>query len=98
MHFFEIFLPKNLVMSKKSSTFAPAFEKKPLLNGVMVALQILVLSVWVRVLVEQQRNNHRLVVVSFCLNLWTRIHLSGVPAKLYFVVRAQLIRVTTLKT
>ena len=55
MHFFEIFLPKNLVMSKKSSTFAPAFEKKTLLNGVMVALQILVLSVWVRVLVEQQK-------------------------------------------
>ena len=68
MHFFEIFLPKNLVMSKKSSTFAPAFEKCQmtnikcqmtnincaLLNGVMVALQILVLSVWVRVLVEQQ--------------------------------------------
>ena len=26
-----------------------------MLNGVMVALQILVLSVWVRVLVEQQR-------------------------------------------
>ena len=41
-------------MSKKSSTFAPAFEKA-LLNGVMVALQILVLSVWVRVLVEQQK-------------------------------------------
>ena len=40
-------------MSEKSSTFAPAFEKR-LLNGVMVALQILVLSVWVRVLVEQQ--------------------------------------------
>jgi hypothetical protein len=28
MHFFVFFLPKNLVMSKKSSTFAPAFEKK----------------------------------------------------------------------
>ena len=28
MHFFCIFLPKNLVISKKSSTFAPAFEKK----------------------------------------------------------------------
>ena len=28
---------------------------KALLNGVMVALQILVLSVWVRVLVEQQK-------------------------------------------
>jgi len=26
-HFFCIFLRKNLVMSKKSSTFAPAFEK-----------------------------------------------------------------------
>jgi len=26
MHFFDIFLPKYLVMSKKSSTFAPAFE------------------------------------------------------------------------
>jgi hypothetical protein len=28
MHFFFIFLQKNLVMSKKSSTFAPAFESK----------------------------------------------------------------------
>ena len=28
MHFFEKKLPKNLVMSKKSSTFAPAFEKE----------------------------------------------------------------------
>ena len=30
-----------------------------LLNGVMVALQILVLSVWVRVLVEQQKESSR---------------------------------------
>ena len=46
-------------MSEKSSTFAPAFEKRALflLNGVMVALQILVLSVWVRVLVEQHRRD-----------------------------------------
>ena len=28
MHFFCIFLLKYLVMSKKSSTFAPAFEKQ----------------------------------------------------------------------
>ena len=28
MHFFEKKLPKNLVNSKKSSTFAPAFEKQ----------------------------------------------------------------------
>ena len=28
LQFFEKKLPKNLVMSKKSSTFAPAFEKK----------------------------------------------------------------------
>ena len=27
MHFFEKKMLKNLVMSKKSSTFAPAFEK-----------------------------------------------------------------------
>ena len=27
LQFFEKKLPKNLVMSKKSSTFAPAFEK-----------------------------------------------------------------------
>ena len=47
---------KNLVISKKSSIFAAAFEKI-LLNGVMVALQILVLSVWVRVLVEQHRRD-----------------------------------------
>ena len=31
--------------------------RKRLLNGVMVALQILVLSVWVRVLVEQHRRD-----------------------------------------
>ena len=51
-------MQKNLHNSKKSSTFAPAFEKEHLillLNGVMVALQILVLSVWVRVLVEQHK-------------------------------------------
>ena len=47
---------KNLRISEKSSTFAPAFKKR-LLNGVMVALQILVLSVWVRVLVEQHRRD-----------------------------------------
>ena len=28
MHFFEKKMPKNLVISKKSSTFAPAFEKQ----------------------------------------------------------------------
>jgi len=28
MHFFEKKMPKNLHMSKKSSTFAPAFEKE----------------------------------------------------------------------
>ena len=28
MHFFCIFLPKYLVISKKSSTFAPAFERE----------------------------------------------------------------------
>ena len=36
MHFFCIFLRKNLVMSKKSSTFAPAFEKKT--TGAVVQL------------------------------------------------------------
>ena len=54
-NFFALFLWKNLVVSKKSSTFALAFEgRRTLPNGVMVALQILVLSVWVRVLVWQQ--------------------------------------------
>ena len=53
-NFFALFLWKNLVVSKKSSTFALAFEERRTLpNGVMVALQILVLSVWVRVLVWQ---------------------------------------------
>ena len=28
MHFFALFLPKHLVISKKSSNFAPAFEKE----------------------------------------------------------------------
>ena len=40
--------------------------KKVLLNGVMVALQILVLSVWVRVLVEQQKR--RGFGLFFCFN------------------------------
>ena len=92
-------MQKNLRISKKSSTFAPAFEKRALckslgdvnqqsvcgpksalLNGVMVALQILVLSVWVRVLVEQQK---RAITIwwlfFFCLNLWTRTHHLGSP-------------------
>ena len=30
LHFFCIFSSKNLVISKKSSTFALAFEKKPI--------------------------------------------------------------------
>ena len=30
VHFFCIFSPKNLVISKKSSTFALAFEKEPI--------------------------------------------------------------------
>ncbi len=64
-------MQKYLAVSKKSSTFAPAFEKQSispsgeLLNGVMVALQILVLSVWVRVLVEQQKKSDYLSVVAF---------------------------------
>ena len=72
-------MQKNLHNSKKSSTFAPAFEKcqmadtqSALLNGVMVALQILVLSVWVRVLVEQQKMTSLVEVIFCCLNLWTR--------------------------
>ena len=63
MQVFSKKMQKNLHMSEKSSTFAPAFEKQArllpnaMLNGVMVALQILVLSVWVRVLVEQHRRD-----------------------------------------
>ena len=38
MHFFSIFLPKNLVMSKKSSTFALAFEKQSNYRGAVVQL------------------------------------------------------------
>ena len=40
---------------QKKAVFLHPLSKKALLNGVMVALQILVLSVWVRVLVEQHR-------------------------------------------
>ena len=54
MYIFCVFFEKYLHNSEKSCTFASAFTEKLLLNGVMVALQILVLSVWVRVLVEQQ--------------------------------------------
>ena len=56
-----IFLTKYLHISQKCCTFASAFAKNTnaLLNGVMVALQILVLSVWVRVLVEQQEESLR---------------------------------------
>ena len=44
-----------------------------LLNGVMVALQILVLSVWVRVLVEQlDERGHKQQVTSFFLLIPTR--------------------------
>ena len=50
--FFYIFFSVFLCISFFCSTFAAAFEKA-MPNGVMVALQILVLSVWVRVLVRQ---------------------------------------------
>ena len=53
------------MVSKKSSTFAPAFEKA-LPNCVMVALQILVLSVWVRVLVRQQKKKRRSSLFFLC--------------------------------
>ena len=42
---------------KNKSVLCPIEGHAPLLNGVMVALQILVLSVWVRVLVEQHRRD-----------------------------------------
>ena len=44
-------------LSKNRSVLCPFEGHAPLLNGVMVALQILVLSVWVRVLVEQHRRD-----------------------------------------
>ena len=52
------FSPKNFVGFRKSSTFAPAIEESILLQvtlgyGVMVTLQILVLSFLVRVRVPQ---------------------------------------------
>ena len=52
MLFFEKKCPKICTYQKKAVPLHPLSEKA-LLNGVMVALQILVLSVWVRVLVEQ---------------------------------------------
>ena len=44
-----------LPLLRNRSVLCPIEGHAPLLNGVMVALQILVLSVWVRVLVEQQK-------------------------------------------
>ena len=40
MHFFEKKMLKNLVMSKKSSTFAPAFEKEQLSGAVVQLVRI----------------------------------------------------------
>ena len=40
MHFFEKKFPKNLVISKKSSTFAPAFEKEQLSGAVVQLVRI----------------------------------------------------------
>ena len=40
MHFFEKKLLKNLVISKKSSTFAPAFEKEQLSGAVVQLVRI----------------------------------------------------------
>ena len=40
MHFFQKKLLKNLVMSKKCSTFAPAFEKKQLSGAVVQLVRI----------------------------------------------------------
>ena len=40
MHFFEKKLPKYLVISKKSSIFAPAFEKEQLSGAVVQLVRI----------------------------------------------------------
>ena len=40
MHFFEKKLLKNLVISKKSSTFAPAFKKEQLSGAVVQLVRI----------------------------------------------------------
>ena len=50
-----LFFEKIFAYIRKMLYLCTRFTKSTLLNGVMVALQILVLSVWVRVLVEQQR-------------------------------------------
>ena len=75
-------------MSKKSSNFAAAFEKKHtfLPNCVMVALQILVLSVWVRVLVRQHEKKD-ILWVSFLLRYRTLPRFSHIQ-KIYFVTSA----------
>ena len=59
LRFFRKKVPKNFVGSKKTSTFALAIKKRTsclliLGYGVMVTLQILVLSFLVRVRVSQQ--------------------------------------------
>ncbi len=59
MRLFLHFFAKKFGQFKKKQYLCTRFRKKApdgggqLLNGVMVALQILVLSVWVRVLVKQ---------------------------------------------
>ena len=60
MRLFLHFFVKKFGQFKKKQYLCTRFRKKDslrsteiLLNGVMVALQILVLSVWVRVLVKQ---------------------------------------------
>ena len=59
---FALAFDRERLSIEKNGIFA-AFEKQArllpnaMLNGVMVALQILVLSVWVRVLVEQHRRD-----------------------------------------
>ena len=57
----------------------------------MVALQILVLSVWVRVLVwQQKRRISDRGFFFFLLNSWTRTHLIGAPANFKFVGRVRM--------
>ncbi len=56
--------------------------KCALLNGVMVALQILVLSVWVRVLVEQQRRD--LSGLFFVVSIYGRDPTSPPPLRPFF--------------
>ena len=80
MTFFEKKLPKNLVMSKKSSTFAPAFEKEQLSGAVVQLVRIPACHAVGREFESRPHRKNESFWVRFLL-LWTDENSHGVPAK-----------------